>query len=673
MITLAPPAQPASRTEAVCIDMFCGGGGLTEGLIEAAEALNIDLSVIAINHWDTAIATHRLNHPNVKQYCESIEGVDPRELVPAGIVDFLIAAPECVHFSRARGGRPKSPQSRANIYHVLRWCDSLHVKRILIENVREIIDWGPLHPCTCALGPAHLEKHPSPCQFGQPIKEKKGLLFRRFLGDLRARGYAVEFRLLNAAHYGDATSRLRFFLQAVLETEHQPITWPIQTHVAPNELSLFTHAKPWRTAREIIDWSLPGQSIYGRKKPLVFNTHRRIFAGLNRFSGLPKVPFGSEDPLPLFLVRREDAWRLTSFLLPHQHGGDGPGNVRSIDQPLPTVTGQSADMFTVEPYLLGAGGTTGQQRPQPADQPLGTILSNDRRAVVSPCLTEYHSTKGDSERVRSVDTPVPTVDTSNRFGLVQGFLFPVTHRGDSDRTRSLDLPLSTITTAHRGEIAMATPYLIPNFGERKGQQPRTHAVDSPLPAVTSHGAGALVTPYLVKFYGGHDCADIDEPIGAITASYEHYGLGMPYLVVFRNNMAGADIDGPLGTICANAGHFGLARFYLVNYNGTGVPHSCDDPIPTIPTRDRFGLVEPMLSQLKDEDLLMLDILFRMLQPRELANAHSYPTTYIFCGDRDDQVKQVGNSVPICLGRELCLCALGHLRRPAETVAVEAVA
>jgi DNA (cytosine-5)-methyltransferase 1 len=720
-------------------DLFCGSGGLTAGLLEAAHDLGIKVDLLAVNHWDIAIDTHTRNHPSVRHLCETLEGVDPKEQVPSGCLELLIAAPECIHHSRARGGKPMSPQSRASVYHVLRWCDSLYVKNILIENVRELMDWGPLYP----------PDHEDPKLRDRPIKSKKGLLFRRFLGDLRARGYAVEFRILNAAHYGDATSRVRLFIQAT--REDRPIVWPVQTHFAPNELSLYRDAKPWRTAREIIDWSLAGKSIYGRKRPLAVNTLRRIFAGLSKFCGMPDTIVG-EDGTPVPLTDVIDSGKI--------------------------------------PLLL--------------------IRESDAE-LLRPFLTEYHGRKAAGERVRTVDDPVPTVDTSNRFGLTQPFLLSCTHSGGPERTNSVDSPLPTITTAHRGEMAVAQPFLlphqhgndgfdnvrdldrpmptvtgtssdiflaepfiVPNFGEAEGQCPRSHGIDQPLPAVTGHGAGQIVRPfltalehsteasghdrrvksvddplgtvttwsgwgltqpYLVKFYGGHDSASVDKPLGAVTANYQHFGIATPYLlppegrhrgnapretekplqtitsrgggslvqpfvigaggttgqqpaqniehplgtilaadrravvepflVVFRHNMDGRSVDRPLATVTTSPGTFGLAEPCLVNYNGTGVPHSVDEPLDTITTKDRFGLAEPAPVPTEDsasgERLLMLDIFFRMLQPHELAAAHSYPERFVFAGSRDNQVKQIGNSVPIRMAKALCKAALAGVR------------
>lgn len=648
-----------------CADLFCGAGGFTAGLLDAADDLGLDIDLTAVNHWDIAISTHSRNHPRVKHLCETLEGVDPRAIVPGGMLDLLVASPECIHHSRARGGKPMSPQSRASIYHVLRWCDSLHVKNVLIENVKEFQEWGPLYP------PDYEDEKLR----NRPIASKKGLLFRRFLGDLRARGYKVDFRVLNAAHYGDATTRHRFFLQATLED--RDVVWPTLSHVGPNELSLFEGALPWRTAREIIDWSLPGKSIYGRKKPLAQNTHKRIFAGLHKFSNLPAVEIGEDGRIPLFLIRPEDVVHLTGF-------------------------------------VMGAGGTTGQQKPQSADGPLGTVMTQDRRALINPCLTEYHGSKGDQERIREVDTPLATVDTSNRFGLMQPVVLPVTHSGDPSRCGSVESPLQTITTARRGEFAVAQPFLVPQFGERDGQAPRTHDVTVPLPAVTGHGAGAVCQsflatlehsteasghkrrvksidapiptltarqgwaacfPYLVKFYGDHNAACVDEPINTITANYEHYGLVDPYLVVFRNHMDGASPDKPLGTICTSAAHFGLAQPCLVNYNGTGIPHSCENPLDTVTTKDRFGLIEPLLveQEIDASNLLMIDIRFRMLQPHELAAAHSFQKSYLFAGTRDDQVRQIGNSVPVRLSKALCKAALIGCAEPVLVLAADAVA
>ena len=237
----------------VAVDLFCGAGGESTGLRNAARALGLDLELLAVNHWDLAISTHSMNHPEARHLCESIQSIDPLEAIPSGRVNLLWASPECTHHSIARGGRPRSDQSLASAWLILKWLSELYVERVIIENVKEFADWGPLGAD------------------GKPLKSKKGESFRAFLSSLKALGYRVDYRILCAADYGDPTTRRRLFIQAV--RGNRPITWPEVSHTESPDLF---GSSPWKPAREIIDWSIPGSSLFDRKKPLAPATMARI-------------------------------------------------------------------------------------------------------------------------------------------------------------------------------------------------------------------------------------------------------------------------------------------------------------------------------------------------------------------------------------------------------------
>ena len=298
-------------------DLFCGAGGTSSGLLLAAKALRREVDLLAVNHWNIAIDTHLLNHPGARHLCESLDGVDPRKVVPGGRLDILCASPECTHHSIARGGKPRSDQSRATAWHILRWAEALRVENILIENVREFQTWGPL------------------TKRGQLMKRRKGETFRAFLNALESLGYAVEHKVLNAADYGDATTRHRLF---ILASRNGKPRWP-----APS------HAGRWKPAREIIDWQIKGKSIFDRKKPLSENTLRRIAAGLRKFGG-------------------------ESFLVQWDQTGANGNYVRGMDKPTFTFC-TKANTGLVEPFLVNFHGNhkgrkDGDGRVLPVDGPL---------------------------------------------------------------------------------------------------------------------------------------------------------------------------------------------------------------------------------------------------------------------------------------------------------------
>lgn len=353
------------------VDLFCGAGGTSTGLAHAAASVGRRLSLLAINHWQIAVETHSANHPDAEHLCASIETVDPRKVVPGRRLNLLVASPECTHHSTARGGRPMNDQSRASAWHVLHWCTELDVESVLIENVPEFAGWGPIGTN------------------GRPMKSRKGETFAAFVTALRSLNYRVEHRTLNCADYGDPTTRERLFLIAV--KGRRPIEWPEPTHAPRGEGTLFGSRAPWRAAREVIDWSLQGQSIFARKRPLATRTLERIAEGLRR-QGKAAEAF-------LVLLRGTSRYHI-------EH------SARSADDPLPTITAGGGHVGLVEPFLIGQqSGSV----PRAVSEPAPTLSTKGAVSLVEPFLVHYYG-NGSASPVRE---PVPTVTTRDRFGLVE--------------------------------------------------------------------------------------------------------------------------------------------------------------------------------------------------------------------------------------------------------------
>lgn len=243
----------------VAADLFCGAGGSSTGLALAAESAGRGLDLTAVNHWDRAIETHSANHPGARHLCHGLDGVDPRKVIGRKL-DLLIASPECTHHSNARGGKPCEDQSRSTAWHVIRWADALRPRFVLVENVQEFTTWGPLS-----------EK-------GKPLVKRKGETFQAWAQALRSLGYVVDWRVLNAADYGAATSRQRLFVMARRGRGAMP--WPDPTHARETVVDLFGRRERWRAAREVIDWTLPFPTLDDRKRPLSARTIRKIESGL---------------------------------------------------------------------------------------------------------------------------------------------------------------------------------------------------------------------------------------------------------------------------------------------------------------------------------------------------------------------------------------------------------
>ena len=250
-------------------DLFCGAGGTSTGTRKAIRGIGGRMELVAVNHWQTAIATHELNHPDGRHYVQDLEVADPETLVPEGRLDLLMASPECRFYSRARGGRPTKEQGRMSPWIIQRWATSLDVRQILVENVPEFVKWGPLQPD------------------GKPDEDQQSIYFEEWIRSLWRLGYQTEWKILNAADFGDATTRVRFFLQA--RKDGKAVKWPQPSHAKEPSLGLAQNLQPWRSAKEIINWSDLGKSIFDapkfRRKPLSVNTRRRIAKGLRKFGG----------------------------------------------------------------------------------------------------------------------------------------------------------------------------------------------------------------------------------------------------------------------------------------------------------------------------------------------------------------------------------------------------
>jgi DNA (cytosine-5)-methyltransferase 1 len=356
----------------VAVDLFCGAGGTSTGLYRACHATGKRVDLLAVNHWPRAIATHRANYPGARHICDRLESIRPEDAIPGGKVDILAASPECTHHSLARGGKPTTDQQRSSAWLILRWLETLKVDNLLIENVREFRDWGPVGAN------------------GKPLKSKKGETYRAWLNAVRSFGYTVEDRLLNAADFGDPTTRQRLFILA--RKGKRPIRWPDPTHGSPDNLYGLL---PYRTAREIIDWTLKGESIFTRKRPLAPATLARIAAGLKKYGGVNAKPF-------LVMLY-------------------GTNNARDIDRPMPTITGGGNHTGLAEPFLIKyhgnhKGKTDGEKRVHDIDGPIPTLDTSNRFGLVDPFLIKYY---GAGNGVSSTDDPVPTITTKDRFGLVE--------------------------------------------------------------------------------------------------------------------------------------------------------------------------------------------------------------------------------------------------------------
>lgn len=372
------------------VDMFCGGGGESTGLISAAHDYNFDVNMSAINHWERAIETHSKNYPFAEYRCENVQHIEPHSLAASRNTDLMWASPGCQHFSTARGGKPRSEDMRSPAWEVLRFAEELRPKRIIIENVPEFRTWGPLDAD------------------GKIIKECKGKTFNAFISGLRSLNYIVDWQVLCAADYGAPTSRRRLFIQAVRKDCGKRILWPQPTNTKGGDLLL----PDWHSASEIIDWSIPSQIISQRKKPLAEATLKRIEYGMREFWKDDAVPFiarlygqskaeSIDQPLSTISCSGAHHMLITPFICRYNQGNN---RVHSIDEPLPTLD-CSNRYGLVEPFISAN---------RKLSEPLSTICTKQEHCLVEPLLVQYY---GNGHAV-SLKEPIPTLTTKDRYALV---------------------------------------------------------------------------------------------------------------------------------------------------------------------------------------------------------------------------------------------------------------
>lgn len=476
------------------VDNFAGGGGASTG-IELATGYSVD---IAINHDPEAIKMHKANHPYTKHYCEDVWQVDPVAACKGHPVGLAWFSPDCKHFSKAKGGKPKDKFIRGLAWVACRWAGLVRPRVIMLENVEEFKTWGPLN------------------RGHHPIKAKLGKTFEKFVQQLTDLGYEVQFKELVAADYGAPTMRKRFFM--IARCDGKPIVWPDPTHApADSEAVKAGLLKPYVGAYTQLDFSLPCPSIfdtseeikekYGIRavRPLAPKTMERIARGLKKF-----VLENSEP-----------------FIIQCNHGGERKSN--DIRDPMPAITGKHG-YGIVEPYMVQIGQTGfTADRSKDVREPLTTIVSKNEHCLISPTLIQYHSETADkSVRGQSIKDPIMTVDSSNRYGLVTSFLHKYYDGGYKGAGESIEKPLQTVTAWDHNSVVTANLIQMNNHCDGRD-------IREPIPTITAgDGHFGEVRAFLVKYYGQGTGQDIKEPLDTVT-SRDRFGLvtieGVNYQIV----------------------------------------------------------------------------------------------------------------------------------------------
>lgn len=561
----------------IIVDNFAGGGGASTGM-ELATGRVVD---IAINHDPDAILMHRTNHPHTTHYQASVWDVDPVEVCRGRNVGLAWFSPDCKHFSKAKGGKPVDKNIRGLAWIVLRWAGTVRPRVIILENVEEFQTWGPVRK-------------------GKPVKKLTGQTFRKWLAQLRGLGYDVEWRELVAADYGAPTTRKRFFL--VARCDGRPIVWPTPTHAPVDSREVKEGLrKPWRSAAEIIDWSLPTPSIFDTKesirekynltaqRPLRPNTMARVARGVDKFVIKTAAP----------------------FLVVVNHSGEFRG--QDPEEPLQTVTskhGYGVASPKLAPWTVT---NTTNSTGHPASEPVDTARTGGGggQMFLSASLVQYHTEQGERVRGQGLDAPLLTVDASNRYGL-------------------------------------SAVCLEKYYGRATGQ-----SAGEPLHTITAKDREGVVAASLSKFYGGVVGTEMSQPLPTVT-SIDHNAVQMAHMVKLKGTNLGGPVSEPVQTITAGGGHFGVVTTYVAPVSPGADLKNWPEIRELLNTYCGYSLKENevILFRISGSLYFMADVGLRMLTPRELYRANGFPDDYII--DRDytgkeygkaKQVARCGNAVP----------------------------
>ncbi|PTU02141.1 DNA cytosine methyltransferase, partial [Pseudomonas sp. HMWF031] len=549
----------STQDDEIVVDFFCGGGGAGTGLeMGLGRAVNV-----AKNHSPQAISMHTVNHPGAVHYTTDVFDGDPDTECGGKAVGWFHMSPDCTHHSQAAGGQPRKREIRNLSWIGLKWAGKKKPRVISLENVKQILQWGPLIAKRCKttgrVVTLDLVPHPTKPkslinriahkgevvpvnnQFLVPDPKRRGQTWAVFVAELQRLGYAVEWRVLKACDYGAPTSRERLFM--IARCDGQPIVWPEPTHAKHPAKG----QKKWRTAAECIDWTIPSKSIFDRPKPLAPATLRRIAKGMKKFV------IDAADP---FIV------------------------------PIANWSGESV---------------------QSANEPLRTVTSWPRGgsfAMASPIIAP--ATHQGSDRINDPHTPLPTVTCANRgeLTLISPTLIQTGYgerAGQEPRVPGLDQPLGTVVAGGVKHALAAAALVQLGNGDKPGSVPRSADLAQPLGTImASGGKYGVATAFMAQMNGGFNTTaakSIEYPMTTVTNTGSQQQLVTANLVHLRGNCDARDAADPLHTISAGGTHHGLVTAFMERQFGASVGQAVDEPAPTI-TADGGGkssLVEFQLS------------------------------------------------------------------------------
>lgn len=693
-----PPARGGGR-RIVMVDSFAGGGGASNG-IEAAVAELAAMGMLpdghplhvtyAVNHDEPAIVMHAANHPRTVHLPVNVWQVSMRETLGDDLFGLLWLSPDCRDHSSAKGGPITSRAVRDLAWVAIKWLKELPAWQrpwiICLENVEAFAKWSPLIDRPDGAG---FQRDP----------ERLGWTFHQFVHALAGYGYSIGWKVVAACDHGDPTIRKR--LKLVARRDGEPVEWPQPSHGSPkSEAVKDGRLKPWPVAANIIDWSLDCPSIFmtkeegkeytrrtGRRviRPLAVKTDARLAYGVKRHV----LDAGDE-----------------AFVVTCNHAGDGFRG-QGLGEPFATVARARDAHGLVVPHLSAyyGEGEGGRDRSASCEDPLRTAPTAPRHALVEAAILPHVAVfRGDSDG-KPADAPLPPV-TANSFikrpggavplGVCEASAVPFVSRGQhGGGNRPATEPLHTVAASDGDQNQVVVPYLVPRYGERAGQEPRSIGADRPMPTPVPDGnQGSLAAVYLAqhnndsrRLSGTNPGRRADEPMSTLTTLGTQQGVVAASMLSLKGSdrRDGSCAD-PHPAVCAAGGHSALVTLPLVSayYGAGGFCAKADTPLPTASTRDRFGLVDveaasPPLTEtqwararqvaeflrrhgcwdggevvtltIRGTMYVIVDIGMRMLTPRELARAQGFPDSYILAPiykgkplSETEQRHKIGNSV-----------------------------
>ena len=486
-----------SDIELFVIDLFCGAGGLSEGVEEARLDGNRCAKVVCcVNHDKNAILSHDANIPDALHFIEDIRTLELspistiveriRQLYPDAMI-MLHASLECTNFSKAKGGQPRDADSRTLAEHLFRYIDVIDPDYIQIENVEEFMSWGDMD-----------EK-------GKPISMDKGRLYQKWVRNVKKYGYNFEHRILNAADFGAYTTRKRFF--GIFAKKSLPIVFPEPTHCKGGRQDMFSKLEKWKPVKEVLDFSDEGTTIF-REKPLAEKTLERIYAGLIKFVAGGKDAFLSRYNT----VRPQDT-------------------CKSVDEPCGVLTTENRFAKVQVSFLSKQFSGHPESKNVSVEEPAGAITCKDHHVFVSAYYGNGHN--------HSVDLPAPTVTTKDRMALIESrFMCSYNFK---DTGKDINQPCPTLLTKDR--LSLVSPFFMNQYSG--GGQ--VSDINSPCPAVTTTPKQNLVTcqPWIMNTAFSNVGSSIEEPSQTITANRKWH-----YLMNPQFNSAGGSVDSPCFTLIA---------------------------------------------------------------------------------------------------------------------------